>query len=163
MAAHRVDIAMMLFSTYPFLTRYIYRSTFVMVGDFSYHWCATKATRIRGVARLDGARGKKQVWRPMFESQIFRKQFYSIEEYSCDIVGIFGAPHSHSAPLVVIRRPVNCAPLPTSALRPWQEYLLLEYRCDSKPTWGRCPKTLSFREQRLAPFKEHRCTYIDWN
>ena len=28
----------------------------------------------RGVTRLDDARGKKQVWRPMFEPELFRKQ-----------------------------------------------------------------------------------------
>jgi len=29
-----------------------------------------------GVMRLDGARRKKQVWRPMFEFEVFRKQMY---------------------------------------------------------------------------------------
>ena len=46
----------------------------------------------RGVTRLDGARGKKQVWRPMFEPEVFRKQKYFIEESTCDIVGTFRRP-----------------------------------------------------------------------
>ena len=44
---------------------------------------------IRGVTRLGGAWGKKQVWHPLFEPEIFRKQIYCIEECTCDIVGIF--------------------------------------------------------------------------
>jgi len=34
----------------------------------------------RGVMRLDGARGKKQVWCPMFEPEGFRKKMHCIEE-----------------------------------------------------------------------------------
>jgi len=47
---------------------------------------------IRGVTRLDGARGKKQVWRPMFEPEVFRKQMYFIEESTCDIVKTLAPP-----------------------------------------------------------------------
>jgi len=32
-----------------------------------------------GVTRLDGSRGKKQVWRPVFEPEVFRKQMYCTE------------------------------------------------------------------------------------
>ena len=46
----------------------------------------------RGVTRLDGARGKKQVWRPVFKAEDFRKQMYCIEESTCDIVGTFRSP-----------------------------------------------------------------------
>jgi len=42
---------------------------------------------------------------PIFESEVFRKRMYCIEECMFDIVRIFGAP-------AVIRRPGNCAPLP---------------------------------------------------
>jgi len=58
----------------------------------------------RGVTRLDGARAKMQVRRPIFEPEVFRKQMYCIEECTCDIVGIFcrhrsiSAPQSDSAP-----------------------------------------------------------------
>jgi len=45
----------------------------------------------RGVARLGGARCLKQVWRPVFEPELFRKQMYCIEESACDIFGRFGA------------------------------------------------------------------------
>jgi len=33
----------------------------------------------RDVTRLDGARDKKQVWCPMFEPEVFRKQMYCIK------------------------------------------------------------------------------------
>jgi len=43
--------------------------------------------------RLEGVRGKKQVRRPMFEAEVFRKQnMYCIEESTCDIVGRFRPP-----------------------------------------------------------------------
>jgi len=51
----------------------------------------------RGTMRLDGARGKKQVWRPMFEPEIVPKQMCCIEESTCDIVGTFRSPRSDSA------------------------------------------------------------------
>ena len=35
------------------------------------------------------ARGKKQVWCPMFELEVFRNQINCIEESTGDIVGIF--------------------------------------------------------------------------
>jgi len=49
---------------------------------------------IRGATRLDGGRGKKQVWRraPMFEPEVFRNQIYCVEESTCDIVGTFRLP-----------------------------------------------------------------------
>jgi len=50
-----------------------------------------------GVTRLDGARGKKQVWRPVFQPEIFRNQMYCLEEITCDIVGTLRRPRSHSA------------------------------------------------------------------
>jgi len=34
--------------------------------------------------RLDGARDKKQFGAPMFESEVFWKQMYHIEESTCD-------------------------------------------------------------------------------
>jgi len=34
----------------------------------------------------------------MFEPEVFRKQMYSIEESTCDIVGTFRLPLSDSAP-----------------------------------------------------------------
>jgi len=41
----------------------------------------------RGVTRLNGARGKKRVWRPLFEPEVFRKQMYCIRVSTCDIFG----------------------------------------------------------------------------
>jgi len=55
--------------------------------------------------RLDGSRGKKHVWRPMFEPEVFQKQMYCVEEsIFVTLLRLFGAP-------IVIRRPGNCAPL----------------------------------------------------
>jgi len=59
----------------------------------------------RDVTRFDGARGKKQVWCPMFEPEVFRKQMYCIEENICDIVGTFRRPPQSFGALVVTRRP----------------------------------------------------------
>ena len=42
-------------------------------------------------------RGKKQFGAPMFETEVFRKYMYCIEESTCDIVGTFRRPLSHSA------------------------------------------------------------------
>jgi len=53
---------------------------------------ATCGNQPGGVKRLDGARGKKQVWRPMFEPEVFRKQMHCIVESICDIVGTFRRP-----------------------------------------------------------------------
>jgi len=53
----------------------------------------------------------------MCEPEVFRKQMYSIEESTCDIVWTFRRPRSHPAPSAVIRRPHsdsapgNCASL----------------------------------------------------
>jgi len=41
----------------------------------------------------------------MFEFEVFRKQMHCIEENTCDIVWASWRPRSHSALLVVIRRP----------------------------------------------------------
>jgi len=56
-----------------------------------------------------GARSKFGV--PVFDREVFRKQMVCIEESISNIVGTFRRPHSHSAPLTVIRRPGNCASL----------------------------------------------------
>jgi len=46
----------------------------------------------RGLTRLDGARDKKQVWRPHVRTLVFRKQMHCIEERAYDIVGTFRRP-----------------------------------------------------------------------
>jgi len=66
----------------------------------------------RGVTRLDGARGKNQVWRRHVRTWALPEAMYCTEESACDIFWDF------SAPPAVIRRQGNCAPLPPS-LRPW--------------------------------------------
>ena len=60
-------------------------------------WLIKDFVWIRGVTRLDGVWGKKQVWRPVFEPEVFRKQMYCIEESTCDIVETFRRPHKYSA------------------------------------------------------------------
>jgi len=52
----------------------------------------------RGVTKLDGVSGKKQVWRSMFEPEVFQKQTYCIEANTYDILGTFRHPRSASAP-----------------------------------------------------------------
>jgi len=47
----------------------------------------------KGVMRLDGAQGKKQIWRSHL-----RKPMRCIEENTCDIVGIFQRPCSDMVP-----------------------------------------------------------------
>jgi len=47
---------------------------------------------------------KNKFGAPMFAPKVFRKQMYSIEESTCDIVGTFLRP-------AVIRCPGNCAAL----------------------------------------------------
>jgi len=49
----------------------------------------------------------------MFELEVFRKQMYCTEESTCTLSGLFSAHRNHSAPLAVIRRPGNCAPVVT--------------------------------------------------
>jgi len=44
----------------------------------------------RGVTRLDGARGNKQVWRPMFKPEIFRKQMYFLKKVLVTLLWLFG-------------------------------------------------------------------------
>jgi len=58
----------------------------------------------RGVPRLDGARGKKQVLPPMLHPKAFREQMYCTEESTCDIVGTVRRPP-------VIQRPGHCGPI----------------------------------------------------
>ena len=48
--------------------------------------------QFRVVPRLDGAWGKNEVRRPIFETKIFPEQMYCIEESTCDIVGTFRRP-----------------------------------------------------------------------
>jgi len=56
------------------------------------HLCSCPTSIARGVTRLEGARGKQQVLRPIFEPEVFRKQMYCIEGSTCDIVGTFRRP-----------------------------------------------------------------------
>jgi len=59
---------------------------------FVIYCCKLVWLDTRGVPRLDGARGKKDVWTPMLEPKVFRKQMYCNKESTCDIVGTFRRP-----------------------------------------------------------------------
>jgi len=44
----------------------------------------------KGAPTLDGARGKKEVWRPHVRTyKVFREPIHCIEESVCDIIGDF--------------------------------------------------------------------------
>jgi len=58
-----------------------------------------KRSSMKGRNEVGWRPGKKQVWRPMFEFEVSRKQMYCIEESTCDIAGTFRRPPA------VIRRP----------------------------------------------------------
>jgi len=58
----------------------------------------------RGVTGLGGARGKKQVWRPLFELEAFWEANVLLKKVLVTLLGLFGAP-------IAIWRPGNCAPL----------------------------------------------------
>jgi len=47
----------------------------------------------------------------MFEPEVFRKQMYSIEESTCDVVGTVRRPPQSFGASIMIWRPGNCAPL----------------------------------------------------
>jgi len=70
---------------------------------------------VRGSTKLDCARARCKFGAPMFEPEIVQKQMYCTEVL-VTLLGHFGAPQSFGA-LIVIRRPGNCAPSPSS-LRP---------------------------------------------
>ena len=72
-----------------------------------------------------GARSKSGA--PMFETEVFRKHMYCIEESTCDIVGTFRRPSQWFGAPIVTRRPGNCAPLPSS-LRAWSQRTFIWYK-----------------------------------
>ena len=102
------------------------------------------------VTRLDGARGKKQVWRSLFETEVVRKQMRCIEKSTCDIVGTFrhpslplGAPRSDwrpgnngpLAPLVTLLRqlPPKVGKLRVRAAEDYRKKWLIEFARLTKP------------------------------
>jgi len=54
--------------------------------------CLQRWVANRVVTRLDGARGNKQVWRPVIEPELIQKQIYCIEASTCEIVRTFRRP-----------------------------------------------------------------------
>jgi len=75
-------------------------------------WCLFDRHEARGVTRLDGARGKKQVWRPRVRTWAPPEQMYCIEKNTCDNLWDFRSPPQWFG------AQVNVLPLPPS-LRPY--------------------------------------------
>ena len=71
-----------------------------------------------GVTRLDGARGKKRVWRPVVETEVFRKQMNCIEKVVVALLGHFGHPLLTFGAPIVIRHPGNRATLASPCYAP---------------------------------------------
>ena len=67
----------------------------------------------RGATRLDGARGKKQVWRPYVRTWGL-SEANVVHWSSCDIVRTFRHPHSDSAPGELCPLPPVITPLITA-------------------------------------------------
>jgi len=72
---------------------------FLFLFDWNLAFCDNWTLWPRGVTSLNGARSKKQVWRPMFEPKVFREQMYSIvlKKALVTLLGLFGAFRSDSA------------------------------------------------------------------
>jgi len=83
---------------------------------------------VRGATKLDGARGKKQVWRSYVRTWGL-SETNVVHWSSCDIVRTFRRS-AVIRRLIVIWRPGNCAPCPSS-LRPW----LLHAETRLKKSW----------------------------
>jgi len=77
-----------------------------------YTWTTQRSIwiTVRGVTRLDGARGKKEVWRPHVRTWGL-SEANVLHWSTLTLLGLFGA-------LMVIRCKGNCAPWPP-LLRPW--------------------------------------------
>jgi len=65
---------------------------------------------VRGATKLDGARDKKQVWRPYVRTWGL-SEANALHWSSCDIVRTFRRPHSDLAPGELCRLPLVVTPL----------------------------------------------------
>jgi len=83
----------------------------------------------RGVTRLDGGLGKKQVWRPHVWIWGFPKQMYCIEENISDIAGAYLCPLQWFGAPIVIQRP-GIAPLVTPLAETWKANIYFNISCD---------------------------------
>jgi len=74
---------------------------------------------------------------PMFEPEAFQKQMYCIEENTCDIVGAFWCPRSHSVSPTVIQHPQNdSAPKEWLPFAPLVTPLTVMINCYSCPLFS---------------------------
>jgi len=113
---------------------------------------------IRGVTRLDGARGKKLVCHPYVGTWSLSEAMYCIAEGSCGIVRTFIVPRSHFGPPAVMQRPHSdsthgevCLPCPQS-LRP-----CIRYNKSDKLRQTNCKKFLHIFVTRKAGQNPFNC------
>jgi len=107
--------------------------------------------RPRGVTKLDGARDKKQVWRPYIRTRKQRRHTV-LKKVFVTLFGLFGAPCSHSAHPqwfgargVVLPLPPRYAPLSASF---W-----LRYWCRKDKAF--CERLVTLYDQQSEKYKQH--------
>jgi len=84
----------------------------------------------QGVTRLDGARGKQQVWRPHVRTWALLEANVLLKKVLATLLGLFGTP-------AIIRRPGNFAPLApprydsanTPLIKGTRSHLSTEWKC----------------------------------
>ena len=99
----------------------VYTST-----ESGFDYSRFSESELSGVARLDGARGKKQVWRPHVRTwglseediQYWRKYLWHCWDFSASPVVIRFPPQLFGNS-TVIRRPGSCFPLPPRYVPAW--------------------------------------------
>jgi len=109
----------------------------------SWDFCKDSTVLHRGVPRLDGARGKKQVWRPPCsnlrsfgsECTVLKKNFRHCRDFSAP--GAFCPLASHVMPLVWYFA-TNCATVKFT--EPWMSYHFSELRDHSYVSSAVCPE-----------------------
>ena len=77
------------------------------MGNAKEYWITA-----RGITRLDGARGKKQVWRPCVRTWAFSESNSLYRRKQVWYFWDFSAPSQSFGAAIGIRCPGNCAPLP---------------------------------------------------
>jgi len=108
----------------------------------------------RGVAKWDGAWGKKQVWRPHVRTWVFRKQMYCFEKLLMTLLWLL-APSSDSPPGELW----PLAPLVTSLVVCNKNLKIFwkQTNFNVRTSWTSIPWTSAIFE-RNAPWILHRVT-----
>ena len=116
-------------------------------GEFRFAFGEFRVCVLWGVTRLNGARGKKHVWAPMVEPEVFRKQLHCIEESTCDIFGTFRRP-----PIVIRTRGIVPALFPLVMLLCVFDWRLLGRRLCALTSFHRQGSVLSRGDNVLELF-----------